>query len=63
MFSLRETIALSTLEQMAAGMFGDLVKAVVDTEQGVMAVGGEMHADEEGLLLDEGSSQPLSLGR
>jgi len=39
-------------------MFGNLVKAVVDVDQGIMAVGGEMHADEEALLLDEGSAQP-----
>lgn len=39
-------------------MFGDLVKAVVDVDQGIMAVGGEMQADEEALLLDEGSAQP-----
>ena len=54
---VRETIALSTLEEMAEGMFGNLVKAVVDIEQGIMALGGEMHADEEALLLDEGSPQ------
>lgn len=59
---VRETIALSTLEQMAEGMFGTLVKAVVDIEQGIMAVGGEMHADEEALLLDEGSPQPSLWG-
>ena len=59
---VQETIALSTLEQMAAGMFGTLVKAVVDIEQGIMAVGGEMHADEEALLLDEGSPQPSLWG-
>ena len=58
----RETIALSTLERMAEGMFGNLVKAVVDIEQGIMAVGGEMHADEEALLLDEGSPQPSLWG-
>ncbi|MHB8398732.1 MAG: DUF5674 family protein [Candidatus Limnocylindrales bacterium] len=55
---VRETIALSTLERMAEGMFGNLVKAVVDIEQGILAVGGEMHADEEALLLDDGSPQP-----
>ena len=58
----RETIALSTLERMAEGMFGNLVKAVADIEQGKMAVGGEMHADEEALLLDEGSPQPSLWG-
>ena len=55
---VRKTIALSALEEMAESMFGTLVKAVVDIEQGIMAVGGEMHADEEALLLDEGSPQP-----
>ena len=55
---VRKAIALSTLEAMAESMFGNLVKAVVDVEQGIMAVGGEMHADEEALLLDEGSPQP-----
>jgi hypothetical protein len=37
--------------------FGDMVKAVVDIERGVMAIGGEMHADEEAVLLDDGSRQ------
>jgi hypothetical protein len=31
--------------------FGDLGKAVVDTATGVMAIDGELHADEEALLL------------
>ena len=57
MHIIRETIAVSTLKEMAESMFGNLVKAVVDVDQGIMAVGGEMHADEEALLLDEGSSQ------
>lgn len=34
-----------------------LVKAVVDTEKNIMAVGGEMHADEEQALLEDGSAQ------
>ena len=59
---VRKTIALSTLEEIAESMFGNLVKAVVDVEQGFMAVGGEMQADEEALLLDEGSPQPVLWG-
>ena len=42
---------------MAAESFGDMVKAVVDIEKGVMAVGGEMHADAESLLLANSSQQ------
>jgi hypothetical protein len=54
---VRKAIALSTLEEMAESMFGNLVKAVVDVERGIIAVAGEMHADEEALLLDDGSPQ------
>jgi len=51
------TIPLAELAEMAADRFGDLVKAVVDIERGVMALDAEMHADEESLLLDRGSRQ------
>ena len=37
--------------------FEDMVKYVVDVRRGVVAVGGEMHADAEALLLEEGSAQ------
>ena len=37
--------------------FGDIIKAVVDIERGVMAIGGDMQADEEAVLLDDGSRQ------
>jgi hypothetical protein len=37
--------------------FEDMVKFVVDVERGVAAVGGELHADEEALLLERGSKQ------
>lgn len=34
-----------------------MVKPVVDVVREIMAIGGELHADEEALLLDEGSNQ------
>jgi hypothetical protein len=34
-----------------------MVKAVVDVRRGIMAIGGELHSDEEALLLDDGSAQ------
>jgi hypothetical protein len=34
-----------------------MVKYVVDVERAVAAVGGELHADEEALLLEHGSRQ------
>jgi len=42
---------------MAAGMFGNMVKAVVDVDRELLAVDGELHADLEALLIDDGSSQ------
>jgi hypothetical protein len=50
-------VALDELRRLAAEQFGDFVKAVVDVERGVMAIGGELHADEEALLLQHGASQ------
>lgn len=50
-------IPLSDLKQMAAEMFGNLVKAVVDVDKEIMAIDGELHADEESLLLENGSLQ------
>lgn len=52
-----EKISKKELKQLAEKRFGDLVKAVVDINRGVMAVGGELHADEEAALLNDGSSQ------
>ncbi len=48
---------MSDLAAMTMPGFFDMVKAVVDVERKVMAVGGELHADEEALLLERGSSQ------
>lgn len=53
---VREPVALSYLREFAEQQFGDLVKAVVDVERRVLAVGAAMHADEAALL-EDGSSQ------
>ena len=50
-------ISRQILLDMARERFGNMVKAVVDTEQGVMAIGGGLHADEESYLLERGSLQ------
>jgi Protein of unknown function (DUF5674) len=54
---VREQLTRSELVKIASDQFGDMVKAVVDVEREIMAVGGELHSDEEALLLDDGSSQ------
>ena len=50
-------ITLDEVRTVAAEDFGDFVKAVVDVGRGVMAMGGELHADEEALLLEGGARQ------
>ena len=54
---VREAMTKGELNEMAKQQFGDMVKAVVDVEQGIMAIGGELHSDEEAMLLDQGSMQ------
>ncbi len=50
-------ISREKLASIATNQFGNLVKAVVDIERGIMAIGGELHADEEAILIERGSSQ------
>lgn len=50
-------ISIDDLRRMAAGRFGDLVKAVVDLARDTMLLDAEMHADEEAELLTSGSRQ------
>lgn len=45
------------LKQMAAGRFGEMVKAVVDVERDLLALDAELHSDLEALLLQDGSRQ------
>ena len=52
-----EKITVKELKKMAEKMFDDLVKAVVDIEKEIMVVDAELHADEEGMLLEQGSKQ------
>ena len=54
---VRDTVSRDVLTEIAKQQFGDMVKAVVDIEQGIMAIGGELHSDEEAVLLDQGSAQ------
>ena len=50
-------VPLADLKVLAQNSFGNLVKAVVDVDREIMAVDGELHADEEALLLENGSRQ------
>ncbi|MBU3934361.1 hypothetical protein KKC00_00075 [Patescibacteria group bacterium] len=54
---IKDKISIARLKELAGRMFGNLVKAVVDIEKGIMAIDGELHADEQALLLENGSKQ------
>lgn len=54
---IKSPISLAELKKMAEKRFGDMIKAVVDTQKEIMAVDAELHADEEALLLEKGSEQ------
>ncbi len=54
---VRAVISRAELSRVAKGQFGEMVKAVVDVRRKVMAIGGELHSDEEAMLLEDGSLQ------
>ena len=53
---LEKPVEKEELQQMAAKMFGNLVKAVVDTELEIVAIDGELHSDLAELLTENGSA-------
>jgi hypothetical protein len=58
-----QPLPIRELQEMARNTYGNLVKAVVDVEQGIMAVGGEFYAEEEVVLIEqEGSKREYTWG-
>jgi len=54
---IKNKTSIDELKKMADKMFGNLVKAVVDIDKEIMAIDGELHSDEEALLLEKNSKQ------
>ena len=54
---ISEAIPLQRLAEIAAAQFGDMAKAVVDTNRRLLALGGGLHSDEEAALIEMGSAQ------
>lgn len=54
---IEDAIDIKELVQIGTEGFGDMVKAVVDVEKRIMALGGELHSDEEAVLIGLGSKQ------
>lgn len=54
---LSAPVSHQELAELVVVGFGDMVKLVVDVERTVVALGGQMHADGEQVLLESGSRQ------
>lgn len=54
---INKKISHSHLQRIAKEDFGDMVKGVADIRKNIIALGGELHADAEAVLLKEGSRQ------
>ena len=54
---IKKPITKAELARMAREQFGDMVKAAVDVEQNIMAIGGGLHADEEVALMEQERSK------
>ncbi len=50
-------ITMDEIKNLAGFWFGDFLKAVVDLDLQIMAAGGELHADQEAILLARQSKQ------
>lgn len=53
---VKNPIKKSEVNDLAKKGFGDMIKGVVDIGQGILAIGGELHADEEVLLMENANS-------
>ena len=54
---IEQPMKRSELEDIAKNQFGIFIKAAVDIEKEIMAIGGELHADEEALLIEQEESK------
>jgi hypothetical protein len=54
---IENPISINEVRSLAQQWYPEMIKGVCDIAQGVMALGGEMHADAEAVLLARGSQQ------
>lgn len=57
MVILETELSMAQLSDMAAELYGDMIKAVADVQRGLVAVNAELHSDLESMLLEDGSAQ------
>lgn len=54
---LTSKVTLDYIRDLANNCYGEMIKAVADVENGIIAVDSELHSDLESLLLGKGSDQ------
>lgn len=54
---IKKPIKKKEIIDIAKQQFGDLIKVVIDVGQEIMAIGGELHADQEALLIEKEHSK------
>lgn len=54
---VKQKILSKTLNSYLGAPFKKMIKITVDVKKNIIALGGEMHADSEKVLLEEGSKQ------
>ena len=59
---IKKPINKKELHDIIKTQGSDLVKAVIDIEHEIMAIGGELHADEEVLLMEQGTKREHTWG-
>ena len=55
---VEKAVSKKQLGCIAREYYEDMIKGVVDIQREIIALGGEMHADAEEVLLKDGSRQP-----
>jgi hypothetical protein len=54
---VEKKLSRNELQSIADRVFGNMVKAVVDIERGLLALDAELHSDLESFLIKNGSKQ------
>lgn len=53
---VKEKISKAELKKIAENGFGDIIKGTGDIKKEMLALGGELHSDSAGTLIEEGSN-------
>jgi hypothetical protein len=54
---IRQKLSPSEVKSFLGQPYDQMIKFVIDIERNILAMGGELHADAEKILLEDGSSQ------